>query len=317
MMWLSPRHDAPEPQPIEPGTRYVTLRVKSARIPYLRDLATRYHLSVASWLEWQTEADGMQRGTSVIAPNETRDLPPKQGDRVAFADIPVLRQIPWQGELGVKIALFAVVEANLANPMLDYLVKATETAGFGFAGPSKVYAELVKEASDAIFGTVGSTHLLSGMDRTFLAADLKAGYVLLSDAPAAETATAELRFDPQDMRMKPRVSSGPNALADHAYLILEVLADDERRDWAQFAPLKTAWDALRKAYEDEAGPEEMERLFARYERLCQASPDLLPADAKRKVAKAREKFAPAAALLNTRGFKGGRRPPLAEFAEIG
>jgi hypothetical protein len=143
--------------------------------------------------------------------------------------------------------------------------------------------------------------------------------MLLSDAPAKQTAMAELRFDPQDMLMKPRASDGTNPLDGHAYLILEFLADEERRDWAQFAPLKAAWEALREAYEDEDGKttsEEMERLFARYERLCRASPDLLPGDAIRKIAKAREKFAPLAGLVTTRGFTGHRRRSLPDFAEI-
>src|SRR6516165_9304981 len=56
----------------DPGKKYITLRVKSARIPYLREVTTKYHLSVASWLDWQTEASGLQRGTSVIAPNEKK-----------------------------------------------------------------------------------------------------------------------------------------------------------------------------------------------------------------------------------------------------
>jgi hypothetical protein len=317
MMWLGPSHGAPQPKPIEVGKKYVTLRVKSARIPYLRELATKYHLSVASWLDWQTEASGMQRGTSVIAPNDARDLPPKRGDRIAFVDMPVLRQVPWQGELAVKIALFAVVEENLANPVLDYLVKATETAGFGFAGPAKIYADLVKEASDAIFGTVGSSHVLTGMDRNFLASDLQEGFLLLSDAPATETKNAPMVFDPQDKRIKPKTDRDRDPLEGYAYMVLEFVADNDRRDWAQFEPLRNAWEELSRAYVDEkTTPAVMERLFGRYERMCRASPDLLPEDAKRKAAKARAKFAPVAAIAASEGFAPGHRPPLPKFEEL-
>jgi len=317
MMWLGPDHGAPERRGVRLGEEYVTLRVKSARIPYLRAGPTKYHLSVATWLDWQTEAHSTQHGTSVIAPSEERGLPPKHRDRISFVDKPALRQVPWQGELNVKIALFAVVEETLAQPVLDYLVKATEVAGFGFAGPAKVYAGLVKEASDAIFGTVGSSDVVTGMDRGFLAEDLQAGYLLLSDAPAAETAKAKVRFDPQDKRIKPKVDGGSNPLKDYAYMVLEFKADRVRNDWSQFESLRNAWGVLEKRYEDGAKPDEMEELFQRYERACRASPDLLPEDAKIKAANARKKFAPVAALAASRPLGPAPRPPLPTFEEIG
>ena len=316
MMWLDPKHGAPAPRPFKYEEEYVTLRVKSARIPDLQIVGTKYHISVASWLDWQTLVDGMQHGTSVVAPADARNLPPKQGDRILLVDIPVLKQVPWLGELNVNIALFSVVEESLAGPVLDYLVKATDVAGFGFAGPAKIYASLLKEASDAIFGTDGSTKPLTGMSRNFLKNDLQAGYLLLSDAPADLTAKADIKFDDGDKRI--HVADKKNdPFKDYAYMVLEFLASDDRTDWAQFAELKEAWEALRKAYvegaTDAAG---LEQLFKKYERLCLASPDLVPADAKRKAEKARDKFLPAAALAGSSNFGAGKLPDLPPFEEM-
>ena len=161
--------------------------------------------------------------------------------------------------------------------------------------------------SDAIFGTVGSSDVLTGMDRGFLAEDLQAGYLLLSDAPATETAKAKLRFDPQDNRIKPKVDGGSNPLKDYAYMVLEFKADRERNDWSQFESLRNAWGALKKRYEDGAKPDEMEELFQQYERACRASPDLLPEDAKIKATKARKR-------IRTRRGAGRQPAPRASTA---
>lgn len=94
----------------------------------------------------------------------------------------------------LKTALFAVVQSDLAKPVLNYLVDATKTMGFGFAGPAQVYADLVNKASDAIFGTPGSTKLQVGLDRTFGADDLTSGYLFVSDAPSGTFDRAKLTF---------------------------------------------------------------------------------------------------------------------------
>ena len=314
-LWLDEKQGGRLRKPLKPGTCYVSVRIKAARIPVLRFLATKYHLSVASWLEYRTTADGLQKGTAVLSPGDLMDLMDGPGDRIVFMDKPILRAIPWAGELQLKTALFAVVESDLAKPVLNYLVDATKTLGFGFAGPAKVYADLVNKASDAIFGSPGSAKLQVGLDRTFGTDDLTSGYLFVSDAPSGTFDPAKLAFNPGDNRIH---LGGKAYGGDSAYLLLEIADLDHRADWADFTELKTAWDKVRQEYSRDPNydPQKVKEALDRYERLLRASPEFLTADAERVAQDARDKFAIGTAAAAGHGLKAGSKMALPKFEDL-
>jgi hypothetical protein len=318
-LWLDEKQGGRLRKPLKPGTCYISVRIKAARIPLLRHVTTRYHLSVVSWLEYRTTAAGLQKGTAVLSPGDLMNLtdgPGKgPGDRIVFIDKPILRQIPWAGELQLKTALFAVVDSDLAKPVLNYLVDATQTLGLGFAGPAKIYADLVNKASDAIFGTPGSTILQVGLDRTFGAEDLTSGYLFVSDAPSGTFDPAKLTFEPGSNKIH---LAGEPYSGDSAYMLLEIADSSQRYDWGDFAELRAAWDKVHEEYnrDPKYDPELVEMALDRYARLLRSSPDFLIADAERVAQDARDKYEIRKDMAKGNYLKTGRKMDLPKFEDL-
>jgi len=281
---LGEGHGAPRRAPVESDNAYVTLSLKAARIVDIRRWTSKFHGCINSRATFLHEAQGHVEHQTVLAPPELKELDPAHLDRIVSIDKALLGPFPYRGQLGLTIALFSVKSADLAGPYLDLLTSLADTAGVSFLAAAKPYVEPLRKGADLLFGSANSSQLEIGFDRDFTA--LESGYYLAMRAPKEAVQLDTLRIDPNDFRL---VDWHGQPFGSYPYFVLAVDAGLRRADWMLIPDLKATWDAMKQAFvagqTNDAG-----NLLGQFERECRVSPDLVPADARRLVQKARDTF---------------------------
>ncbi len=317
---LDETHGAPRRAAVQADAEYITLRIKAARIVDVRRWDSRFHGCINSRASLLHDGNGKAEHQAVLAPAELKEINPANLDRIVSIDKVLFGPFPYRGQIGLTVALFSVKSADLAAPYIELLTNLAEIAGVASLAAAKPYIEPLRKGADLLFGTAGASHLEIGFDRDFAA--LETGFYLAMRAPKHAVRLDQLRVDPKDFRL---TAGGGQPFGSYPYFILSVEHSVHRPDWMLIPDLKATWDAIKQAF---IGAKYIDagNLLDQFERQCRVSPDLVPADAKRLVKKARDMFKTQQWLKRGHGrfitgappvFDGDRSPqPFPEFEAL-
>ncbi len=281
---LGAENDAPQHTEVQVDTQYITVVVKSARIVDIRRWRSKFYGCIHSRAAWLDEQRGQVESQAVLAPSMLKELDPANLDRVVQIDRIVLGPVPYRGRLDLEIGLFSVKSADLAAPYIDLLVTLADNAALPYLAAAAPFIDPLRKGVDLLFGDQSKSDLEIGYDRQFK--DLTAGLYLAMRAPKDEAGLLKsLRLDPNDFRL---LASG-QSFGRYPYFVFEIQASTQRVDWMRIPDLGSSWEKMRKAFV-EGQQNEAEHLIKEFERLCRASPDLVPGDALSLAKRARARF---------------------------
>jgi hypothetical protein len=284
--WLNHLNNVPDPESIEPYQSYVSVRAMSARLNNLRIGKSIYHLSIASSIKWRHEHNGLQTTANVIAPTDLRNLDGGTRDRVVALGTELLRTVPYCGELDLEAGVFSVKESDLVAPVLDFLVSLSDATGVGKTLPARIYGTLLGQAADILFGRSATSELEIALRETFRGDELKKGYRLVTDAPKGTMDLRAFKVDPNDMKL---IDAAGQPLTGFNYLLLRVDAPKRRYDFDELPLISDTRRAIDEAFV--AGQQnKVEQLIGQLDRICMASADLLPGDAKEYIKRVSDRF---------------------------
>ncbi len=280
---LTEQHGAPEPRRLKYEEEYVMITLKRAYIVKSMRFGSDFHSSVHAHVKWTNEERGDTEFRTVIAPDVFKEVDQRAARRLMQGDRRILWYVPVTGPLELDLGLFAVQGGNFTWSYVKLLSKMSEAAGVSFVGQVAPYVDLLREGSDMLFGTEGDNELLVGYANEDM--EMSTGWTLVMQRPVAEMDLAKLRIESDYA-----VREGKKPLIEWPYFLVEIATSQQHRELGGIPELREAWGELNKAYLERgalAARSELER----YQRLCRVSPDLTPADGKRRAEWAARKFA--------------------------
>lgn len=292
---MTSKNGVPAPsEPVEKDLDYVTVTVRASRIVNVRKGFGKFYASVQSRAHY-LHLNGEIEYQKVLVP-EMKELDAANVDRVIVIDKPILGPVPYIGGLSLEIGLFSVKGSDLAAPYLDLLSSMATISGVAALGVALPYVEPLRKGADLLFGNSDLSSLEIGLDTAWK--EVSTGTWLLIRAPRDKLNLDDLRVNPSDGKV---TDSDGKPHRTYPYLVFSIERSRRRDDWMKIPELKTAWDAVATAAQ--AGKtNDAEQLLRQFALIAKLSPDLVPDDAKRLVAKANDKFTtiqPVAAVSRT------------------
>ena len=263
---------------IQPGTQYLRVWLRSARITEVRRWTAKFHASVHARFELNDPVLGRREVVCVVAPDKTfSELDPSHLDRLITVNQPLLGPVPYRGELDADVGLFSIAASDLAKPYLELLAGLTDAAGVSFLAKAMPWAEPIRRGAEVLFSEARRSQLEIGLARTDTR--LSPGHWVVARVPKGQLPHG-LSLDPHDYGL---LDAQGNAVSGFPYMVIGVEALDQRDDYAAIPELRTAWDSVRTAVTEARPDTEVHQRFDQLRRVIAVSLDLVPAD-KRRVA---------------------------------
>jgi len=270
-----PPADAPA---IQPGTQYLRVWLRSARITEVRRWTSKFHASVHARFELNDPVQGRREVVCVVAPDKTfSELDSSHLDRLIVVNQPLLGPVPYRGQLDADIGLFSIAASDLAKPYLELLAGLTDAAGVSYLAKAVPWAEPIRRGAEMLFSEAGRAQLEIGLARTD--ARLSPGHWVVARVPKGETLEG-LRLDPHDYGL---LDAQGRPVSGFPYMVIGVEALDQRDDYAAIPEVRTGWEAVRSAVAEVRPDAEVRQRFDQLRRVIAVSQDLVPADKRRVV----------------------------------
>lgn len=274
--------DQLEHKPIQAGTAYLNVFLRSMRVVDVRRGLTRFYGTVHSFISLPSIAtQDVAKFHVLTTPGELENIDAAHIDRVIVRDIRLLGPIPYLGgDVGIEIGLFSIASVDLAKPFLNVLEKLSSAAGLSFVNVARPFVDPLLEGVRLLTDTHESAILEIGLSKLFAVPET--GYFLIMRANVKEVDTSSLKVT-KDNGV---VDAMGQQIADYPYLLLCFEASPTRDDWFQIPELKDAYKKLQEAVKtrQEVATKEAWAVFETTALLC---PDLLPDDQDKLIEKAR------------------------------
>lgn len=288
-------------EPIEPDCCYVELYLESMRLTRARKFATRFHGLAYSFVTLPREGESHAQLTAVSKPEKLAELDKNSLDKVITVSKQMMGSTPFRGgPVSLEFGLFSVKSGNLLSPILDYVTKVSETAGISYVGAIKPFVPLITGGMDLIAGQVNDTALEVGVDT-----DLNVTTSFVSAMIARPKGTIDEERLSLDKDRRLLLNGDP---LDCGYATFSLRRSMQKADYGEIPELKERYGAVHAAIKSGKEKDARDALTA-FRLAAIASPDLITSDAKRLVAKVREKVDEA--FPQGGGF-AGMRPEIAE-----
>lgn len=263
---------------IQPGTQYLRVWLRSARITEVRRWTSKFHASAHARFELNDPVQGRREVVCVVAPDKTfSELDPSHLDRLIVVNQPLLGPVPYRGELDADVGLFSIAASDLAKPYLELLAGLTDAAGVSFLAKAVPWAEPIRRGAEMLFSEAGRAQLEIGLARTD--ARLSPGHWVVARVPKGKMLRG-LQLDPQDYGL---LDAQGRPVSGFPYMVIGVEALDQRDDYAAIPEVRTGWEAVRTAVTEVRPDVEVRQRFDQLRRVVAVSQDLVPADKRRVV----------------------------------
>ena len=263
---------------IQPGTQYLRVWLRSARITEVRRWATKFHASVHARFELNDPVQGRREVVCVVAPDKTfSELDPSHLDRLVVVNQALLGPVPYRGELAADVGLFSIAATDLAKPYLELLAGLTQAAGVSVLAKAVPWAEPIRRGAEVLFSEAGRSQLEIGLSRTDVR--LSPGHWVVARVPKGRLLKG-LQLDPHDYGL---LDAQGRPVSGFPYMVIGVEALDQRDDYAAIPEVRTGWEAVRTAVTEVRPEVEVRQRFDQLRRVIAVSQDLVPADKRRVV----------------------------------
>ena len=261
------------------GENYLSIKAKSLRLPYTRELTSKYYGVVHAFANLPGNGQEAVEFASASTPEKLAGLDPANVSSVITIDKQLVGPTPWNGgNLKLQIGLFSVVEKEFAGPFLSTVTALSEKVGVAFVAAAKPYLDVISSAVSALTRQVGSVRLEVGLDKGF--APPAPGHYALIAAPVGSLQNPKFDLDPADGRLKVDGAY----YTKKPYLVFTIEAVDQQDRWGEIPELRAAYqkiqDAARK--NDQSAAREA---MTGFRLVALTSPDLTGPDADRLIQK--------------------------------
>jgi hypothetical protein len=267
---------------LEADTTYLSIRVKSLRLPFTRKGVNKLYGVVHSFADIPGGPGEAVRFATATTPAELAGVDPKNLSKVVTVDKAVVGPTPWWGgDLKLQIGLFSVVEQNLAAPFLSTLTALSNQVGVSFAATAKPFVDVISMGVAALSRDVGSVKLEIGLDRGY--DPPVPGHYALIAAPAGALRDAKFDLDSSDGKLK---VDGVH-YTEKPYIVFTIEAVTQQPRWGEIAELRAAYQKIREAkrLNDQAKAKDA---LTSFRLLALSSTDLIFSDAQALVKKAED-----------------------------
>lgn len=295
------------PRPFVPETSYLSVILRSLRVPYSRRGLSHFYGTVTSRCSVVHRGSARVEFFVVTAPPDMQGGDDTDANRLIMLNKRLAGPVPYRGgDVDLQLALLSVKASDLAAPYLEVLESFASVAGVAFVTPALKLAAPLRRGLDLLVGADAPAVLEVGLAATFPSPE--AGLYCLVAAPKEEIDPSELHVDETFQLL--RADGGP--IADHAYLVISIEAQARRDDWPELPGMREAHQDLVRAVE-KADFDGVKDALGAFRRVAVTSPDLLAADGARLADMVSKEVSLALDVTGTAGGNRSRIRPLEEL----
>jgi hypothetical protein len=286
-----PVHEVPNTgQDFEPDECYVSLYVESLRLERARRFGTRFNGLVYSMVTLAREWESTAKLTAVSKPDRLSELDDSGIGKVITVTKEMMAPTAYRGgAVSLELGLFSVKSGNVLSPILDYVVKVSETAGISSVTAVKPFIPLVVGGMNLIAGVGNDTALEVGVDTDLSLKKSGVSAIIATDKTDIDHDQLELKKDGTLLHKGEALTCG--------YVTFSFRKADEKADYGEIQELTDRFAELKTAIRS-GNKRDANAAFRTFKLTSLTSPDLITADANRLVTKARAlldaAFAPTA-----------------------
>jgi hypothetical protein len=258
--------------PVLPNTHYVSVWLRSMRIAHTRFGTDKYYGCVHSFISLLDMRQGTAEFHVISTPEKLRNVDAQSTDGVVTQDIPLLKSVPYRGDLRVQLGLFSIKAGDLTAPYLNMLDDLSGAAGVGFVRQALQFVNPIKNGINLLLGGGRDVKLDVGVNKGFSAPSTGTFVVM-------RAASDKINVDRLTMNKNLElVDDAGNLVKDYPYLIFSVATSETRDNWFEIPEIKKAHEDLMAALKR---PTEAEKeAYPAFRHACLTSPDLIYEDAK-------------------------------------
>ena len=263
------------PRAIPPETSYLSIVLRSLRVPYARRGLSQFYGTVSSRCSVVHRGGGRAEFFVVTTPPNMQGVDDGDTNRILLMNKRLAGPVPYRGgDVELQLALLSVKASDLSAPYLEVLESVASLAGVAFVAPALMLAAPLRRGLDLLVGASEPATLQIGLAATFLSPE--AGLYCLIAAPKGDVDLSSLHVDDTFELLH----DDGRPLTEHAYLVVSIAAQERRDDWPELPGLRDAHQDLVRAVEkaDFAGVKDA---LGAFRRVAVTSPDLLAVDGAR------------------------------------
>jgi hypothetical protein len=272
--WIS---DGTQPRTVVADAEYLTLSMRSIHIQNVRVGTTRYYGALHCFSSLLHNQNGTAEFHSFTTPNNLQGIDAKNADRVVTARETLLGPVPYRGgAVSVEAGVFAIAEANLAEPYLSLLAGLSSVVGVSYVNTGVGILKQLSSGIENVTKAGGNSTLEIG-----LATEFKP--VMTGSYGVVRAARGSLDLAKLRIASDGRLERADGSLVSEPYLVLGIEAETQRHDWRTIPDLRAAYARVENAVRrGDVG--EAEGAVSVLRTTLLLSPDLLDVDAQKIIA---------------------------------
>jgi hypothetical protein len=261
--------------PIAPNSAYVSIFLKSARVVNVQKGFTTFYGAVHSHIRIPSRTQDTAEFNIVTTPTYLKNVDAKGIDRVIQLNQRLLGPVPYVGgDLEIEVGLFSVAASNLAEPYLGLLESLSKQAGVSFITSALPFAGPILEGVKLLTNSKGDSGLEIGLSLT--ESEPRQGYCVAMRAPKDEVKLWDLKLDTSDFRL---LNSIGRPFKDYPYMVLQIVADDQRADWNKIPEIRQSFAHIQELYRN-GEEKETQAALKMFRRIALTCNDLIMEDAR-------------------------------------
>ncbi|MEY9575830.1 hypothetical protein ABIE88_003406 [Bradyrhizobium diazoefficiens] len=288
-----PNEDASHP--VLPNEHYVSVWLRSMRITHTRFGTDKYYGCVHSFISLLDMRQGTAEFHVISTPEKLRNVDAQSTDGVVTQDIPLLKSVPYRGDLRVQLGLFSIKAGDLTAPYLNMLDDLSGAAGVGFVRQALQFVNPIKNGINLLLGGGKDVKLDVGVNKGFPKPET--GTFIVMRAPSDKIDVDKLTLN-KNLEV---VDDAGKLVKEYPYLIFSVATSDKRDNWFEIPEIKKAHEDLMAALDRPTVVEKEAYPAFRY--ACFRSPDLIDKDAEALAKQQGERLAKILPAQRTGGGK--------------
>jgi hypothetical protein len=275
------------PEPVEPGSGYVSVVLRAAQLSDSRRGLDRLHAVVHSVITIPSDVGPAEFSTVIAPPDFTADSVSGL-ERFIRLDHRLLGPVPYiGGALEIQVGLFAVPGSELAQPYIKLLQTLGEQAVLPFVSAARPFIAPLVQGINLLAGGGRGTTMEIGFDLT--QAPARRSRIIALGMPHSAATDQGVRLADDGVSV---VDRNGRPLTEQPALVVEVYTDQRRPDWPSIPELAAAYERVRNDYR--AGRRaELDRSLEEFRRTAVTCVDLLMPDRRSAVRRVQREIADA------------------------
>ena len=256
---------------VDKEKEYLSIVLKSMRIPYTRSGFKRFYATVHSSITLSHQG-GTRAGFYVsTSAGKLEELDEKNLHKVLINNKRLLGPIPYLGsDVNLDIGLFSIQSADLLKPFISLLTQVSDLASVSIIKAAEPYVKPLETGIDLLLGSGNPTKLETGISTSFTNT-MRTGYYVMMCVDKNQMKKEDLFIDPGDFKL---LDKNKNAIEKYPYMVIQVSAEGSRDDWREIPEIKSTHDKLKEEAK-KGKDEDVDEAWKVFKRTVQFSDDLI------------------------------------------